>query len=298
MLISDVIGVRKLFETSPRNYYFGYVKLVPDKDVLLPPFTGKVVKSLLIQANPSIEEVFSGRYTPKPIHVSTLIRIDGSSRRVYLWKRYGSKQELTMRLGTGQTTMFYIGFTEDIAHKVINALMNLNDIELFNAKWSLIEYGVEKYSLPAEHIPGQFSIDNAVAIKVEFRTPTLLLDPYKTSKYKRFLPLPGIVFSYNVGDLLRMERNRDYIETINLLNAVLNETYSALETVKPIMYIYEGKGYPAITGYIKYMIDWDLVEKTGAQKLLENIIVHASIMGVGTSRANGFGHVTIKIIRE
>ncbi len=298
LLVSDIIGVRRLYETKPRNYYYGVVKLTPDNNVLLPPFTGKVIKSLLIKANPAIEEIFSGRYTPKPIHVSTLIRIRDNGRYMYLWKKYGPEQDISMRLGIGQTAMFHIGFTEDVSHKVIDALMNLDGVELFNARWNVIEYEVEKINLPTTDIPRQYSLDDAIAIKVEFRTPTLFLDPYKPSRYKRFLPLPGIVFSYNVGDLLRMERGSDYIETINLLNALLNETYSALETVKPIMYIYEGKGYPAVIGYIKYMIDWDLVEKTKAQKLLENILVHASIMGIGTSRANGFGHVTIKIIRE
>ncbi len=297
MIVSDIAGIRRLYETKPRNFYRGVVRIVPDRDVLLPPFTGKVVKSLLIKANPTMEEIFGGKYHPKPIHVSTLVRVDGG-RRTYLWKKAGGKKEITMRLGIGQEALFYIGFTEDVAHKVFDAIASIDGVEVFHAKWALVEYSIEAIKLPTEEPPAEYSLDNAEAIVVEFRTPVLLLDPYKESRFKRFLPLPGITFSYNIGDLLRMERSREYMETVDLVNALLNETYSALETVKSVMYIYEGRQYPGLIGYIKYMIDWDIVGKTGAKTFLENILVHASIMGIGTSRANGFGHTTIKIIEK
>ncbi len=294
MLDTDIVGLRRLFEARPREYYYAWARVMPDNDVLLPPFTGKVVKSLLIRANPVVEEVFSGRYTPKPIHLSTLVRVE-DGRLYYMWKKHGS-EEASMRLGMGQEALFFLGFTEDIAHQVLDALANLDGVELFNVKWRLIEYGVESYRLPTDSVPRKYSLEGVEAVKIEFRTPTLLLDPYKKSRYRRFLPVPGIVFSYNIGDLLRMERGRDYLETVNLVNALLNETYSVLDTAKSIMYIYEGKKLPGLAGYVKYMIDWDMVKKTNARLLLENLLMHASIMGVGTSRANGFGHVTIKYI--
>ncbi len=297
MLECDFVGLRRLFEARSRDYFFAWVRVMPNNDVLLPPFTGKVVKSLLIKANPVLEEVFSGKYSPKPIHLSTFARVvDG--KMIFMWKKSGVDEDVSMRLGMGQEAMFYIGFTEDVAHQVMDALSNLDGVELFNVKWVLVEYGIECYKLPSKDIPVRYRLDNIEAVKVEFRTPTLLLDPYKKTRYRRFLPLPGIVFSYNIGDLLRMERSRDYIETVDLVNALLNETYSALETTKTVMYIYEGKRLPGITGYVKYMIDWSLVDKLDAKLFLENLLLHTKIMGVGTSRANGFGHVTIRFIEK
>jgi len=201
-------------------------------------------------------------------------------------------------IGPGREYLFYIGFTEDVSHQVTLALTSIDGVELFGVKWFLVEMGIESYRLPTQDVPGELSLDGAEAVKLEFRTPTLLLDPFKESRYKRFLPLPGIVFAYNIGDLLRMQRNREYIEAVNIVNTVLNETYSALETVKPIKYIYEGKQLPGITGYIKYIIDWDLVEKLEIKNFLENLLLHTKIMGIGTSRANGFGHTTVKIVKK
>jgi len=82
MLHSDLIGFRKLFESAPRLYYFGWVRLCVDGEAVLPPFTGKVVKSLLIKANPVLESVFEGKFYPRPVRVSTLA-MDLGGRQVY-----------------------------------------------------------------------------------------------------------------------------------------------------------------------------------------------------------------------
>ncbi|ADI31607.1 CRISPR system precrRNA processing endoribonuclease RAMP protein Cas6 [Staphylothermus hellenicus] len=297
MLVTDIIGSRLLYSASPRTYYKAHIVLQVKGEAVLPPYTGKVVKTLLISAEPGLEDVFSANYNPKPIAISTLAK-RVNNKYLYLWKKSGS--DVVLKVDPGDIVEFWTGFTEDIASKMVEALTGLDGLELFNTKWSLLEYNIESYKLPAkpEEVPLDYRLDDAVAVKVEFRTPALLLDPYKKTIYKRFLPTPGNVFSYNIGDLLRLTRDKEYIEVVILVNALLNETYTVLKTVKPVKYVYGKKSLPGIVGYAKYMIDWDLLVETKAKHLLENLLLHASIMGIGTSRANGFGHVTIKVIQS
>lgn len=264
---------------------------------VLPPFTGKVVKTLLVNAEPGLNKIFLSAYSPKPIAISTLAKLSGS-KYLFLWKKGGRGSVL--RVCAGDVVEFWIGFSEDIAPTILGALEDMDGVEAFNTKWFLLELEVESYRLPArsDDIPSTYRLDNADAIKIEFRTPALLLDPYKKSRFKRFLPVPGNVFSYNIGELLRIQRNKDYIEVVNLVNALLNETYNILETVKPVKYVYGGKELPGIIGYAKYMIDWELLTETKAKELLENLLLHSAIMGIGTSRASGFGYITVKILRR
>ena len=50
---------------------------------------------------------------------------------------------------------------------------------------------------------------------------------------------------------------------------------------------------------MKYYIDHEILnQKLELKTLIENILSHAQIMGVGAGRANGFGHITIKINQE
>ncbi len=293
MLVTDLVGSRRLFSSSPRKYYSADVVMRVSDGCVLPPFTGKVVKSLLMKASPDLQVVFESMYRPKPISISTLVKL-ADGRRVYLWKR--SDSNMVMKLDPGDRVGFHVGFTEDVADKVLDALGGLDGVELFKAKWFLEEYSLETYELPAreEDIPREYRVGTDYWVKVEFRTPTLFLDPYKASKIKRFLPLPGIVFSYNIGELLRMEKNAEYIRMVDHMNALLNEPYTILETVKVVKYLYDGMSLPGVTGYAKYMIDYEYMVLTESVEFLENILLHAAVMGVGTSRANGFGYVTIK----
>ncbi len=294
MLITDLTGIRKLFMSTPRQYVKVWAVITPSDYSPLPAFTGKFVKSLLIEANPKIKTIFESRIQPKPISISTLYRIV-NGKRIYLWKIAGKNTRFQAKPGVRY--YFEIGFSEDVLTIVNDTILNIDGVKLLDAKWYLVEVEFEIHKLPVkeEGFLNKYSIEGKKSVKIEFRTPALLLDPYKKTRVKRFLPLPGIVFSYNIGELLRLGRGKEYFGSIILVNSILNETYHILNTVKPILYVYEGKELPGLTGFAKYMIDHELVKATDSKLFLENILLHASIMGVGTSRANGFGNVTIKV---
>ena len=291
----DMFGEKFLFESGFTRYYVGWlvVEVRSDSDVLLPPFTGKVVKSLLIRANPDLEKVFKSIYSPKPLSVSPLVL-----RGRVLWKRAGSS--MVMKCRGGDRLGFHIGFREDVADMIIDAIHDLNDVVVFNARWRLLEASITSYELPSEDTG--FDLDGKDMVIVSFRSPAILLDPYKAQPSNpRFLPLPGIVFSYNIGELLRM-RSRDkrwdprYWYLVDIVNAALHEHRRILDKIYTARYIYDGREGYGVGGHaVYYIVRRVLREKPWVKSFLENILLHATIMGVGTGRANGFGYVEIKL---
>lgn len=298
LIVSSLDGLRVLFSCAPRRYYRVVVWVSPVSDAVLPPFSGKVVKSLLIKANPLLGKVFGrdGAYTPKPIHITPLGYIDDNGSPRFLWKTPDKKGAVAVR--AGYTYFFRLGFDETIESMVFEALHSLDGVELFNTKWYVSGLEAETVKLPTRS-PG-LRLDDATAVKVMLRTPNTPLDPYKKTMYKRFLPLPSIMFAYNAGEITRiLQRGPDYWRVLDLLNLVLTETHHVWDTVKKIHYLYDDKKPPALIGYIKYMVNQHPLKENPALKLLvENILEHATIMGTGTSRANGLGHVEIKVEKQ
>jgi len=286
---------RILCFSSPRMYFEAKVSLTVEREAILPPFTGKVSKSLLIKGCDKLETIFkSPNINPKPIKVSPLGYLR-NGREVYLWIRDGGKIGVA-KAGPDREYFFYIGYEETVSHSVEEALSNIDGVELFGTKWYISNIEINSYTLPSSKI-SKYDISNSTEVKVSFRSPVNIVDPYRKSRYRRFLPIAGFLFSYNIGEIARLERdNKLYWILIDYISAVLQETHNVWNTVKKIHYIYDGEKIPGLTGYIKYYINHDLLEnKPEITKLIENILQHAEIMGVGSGRANGFGHVKITV---
>ena len=149
--------------------------------------------------------------------------------------------------------------------------------------------------LPTDTPP--ISLNKASYIMIEFRSPINIIDPFKRTKFRRFLPIAGYLFSYNIGELARLTRdNKLYWDLINYVSAALQETHNVWDTVRKIYYIYDGKEIPGLMGYVKYFVIHEVFDDFPSLKLLvENVLTHAVIMGVGAGRANGFGHVSVKV---
>ncbi len=299
---------RILLLASPRRYTLLEVCVEVDNRVRLPAFTGKVPKSLLIKANPSLEDVFSKPTVlqigdmkitvPKPLRLTTLYISNGSRGKIFLWKKSLSNPN-HLYLPPGKQACFLIGFDESIEETVYDALVGIDGLELFDAKWSLISLKViESYKLPSRN--HGINLEGVGAIRLIFRTPIKLVDPWAKSKYGRFLPLAGVVFSYNIGDLLRIwRRESGYWDIVSLVSASLRETYRILETARLVKYVYDGKELPALGGHVTYILDWEVINKVkGLKELIENILAHAKIMGVGSSRAIGLGHVEVQLLKQ
>ncbi len=294
LIIKSLDSKRVLFSAPPRYYYVINVGVVVTNPAVLPSFSGKVVKSLLIKSNPLLEKIFresiGGR--PKPIHVSPLGYRGEKGKLVFLWKRSDAKNKV-LEASPDIEYFFTVSCTEEIFEMVLEAVMSMNNVKLFNTEWIITEIDAKRYKLPDKN--PIIRLEDAVAIKVMFRSPIQPIDPYRKSQYKRLNILPGILFSYNAGEITRMyRRGPDYWRVLDILNYVLIESKTYWKTVKQVNIIYDNKEIPALTGYVKYWVN--LENTTEEEKLLvENILSHAQIIGAGSSRSIGLGHIEIKI---
>ena len=278
VLNSSLLSNRFFYFSSPRKYCYARVSVCPKGDAIIPPFSGKVVKSLLIRGNDKLASIFeSSGIKPKPIHISPL-GFFKNNKLMFLWIKGDSGFKGPLTVSGGEEYFFHIGFEETIKHMVLGSLGNIDGVEVFNTKWYVLSYEYGEVTLPSESPP--ISLNNVSYVKVEFRSPINIVDPYKPSKFRRFLPTAGFLFSYNIGELARiLQRNEIYWKMINIFNAALQETHNIWDTVKKIFYIYNGKKIPGLTGYVKYFLEEELTKKQIIRKLIENILTHAQIMG-------------------
>ena len=289
VLFASLGGDRFVLFSSPRSYYLTRISVSPCSNAVVPPFSGKVCKSLLIKGDSRLLQVFEGKgLMPKPIRVSPLGYGD-----TYLWVREGKDKGL-LTVSAGEEYFFYVGFDESIAHLVFSALDNIDGVEVFNVKWKLLNVKYFKESIPSEN--PKISLDNVRSVVVEFKSPVNLIDPFKKTRFKRFIPLAGTVFAYNIGEISRiLQRNKYYWQLISLTNTILRETSEVWKTVERIFYIYDGNREPGIVGKVEYKVNTKVLEENRKTKtLIENVLTHAQIMGVGSGRASGFGHVLIE----
>ena len=297
---------RILLSASPRKYTLIEVCLRVEKNVVLPPFTGKVPKSLLIIGNSKLYDIFEKPFiveydgakiqVPKPLRVTPLyIRNNGDVK--YLWKKKSGGPSLRLRRDT--TVCFKIGFEEGLERDIYYAVAGMDNTVLFDSKWIIESVRVEKsFKLPSQY-PG-VSLENISGVRVFFRSPIKLVDPWKKTRYGRFLPIAGVLFAYNIGELLRLlKRDIEYWYVVSMVSAALRETHKIWETVKKTTYVYDGKELPALSGYATYLVDDEIINGIrGFRVFLENIIAHAMVMGIGSSRAIGLGHVDIYLLER
>jgi len=136
---------------------------------------------------------------------------------------------------------------------------------------------------------------NFSELKIRFISPSLFRDPFsyiagvKNDGLKRFLPVPPVVFSVNVYELLRAK----YRKTVIRLGYAFRETPDVLRNVKVIWYSYDNKPLPGVIGYAKFIRRKEL--RSEVIEDFKRIFKHAQVMGVGTGRGTGFGYVIIDV---
>jgi len=291
LIIASLDGKRLLYSAPPQRYYVAEVGVVVSNPAVLPSFTGKAVKSLLIKSNPELEKVFKEGLPdhPKPIHVTPIGYRDEKGRVIYLWKKGSDK---IMVVEPDKHYFFTVAYSEEIAKAVSEALLGLNDIELFNTRWIITDLNISYTVLPSDDPP--IKLDDTVAVKIMLRTPVQPIDPYRKSMYKRLNIMPGVFFSYNAGEITRMyKRGPEYWRVLDILNYVLIESKTYWKTIRQVDVQYDNKQIPALTGYVKYWVNLENTSKT-EKLLVENILSHAEIMGAGSSRSIGLGHIQVK----
>ncbi|AWR98123.1 CRISPR system precrRNA processing endoribonuclease RAMP protein Cas6 [Acidianus sulfidivorans JP7] len=257
-------------------------------------YTGKFIKTLLMNANPAFKEVFENPSypTPKPIRVTPLLKGEEKfpTQAIYPKAFKRGDDSSPPSLNIGGEYYFLVGIRSDLQKDFMQALGNL----FLGVKLHYGNFDVFVKVIGYEQIDVNYHMDYQY-LYVKFISPAIFSDPFsriagvKRDKIKRFAPIPPIIFSTNVYELLK-ER---YSKTIIRLAYAFYESHINLETVKRIWYYYDGKWLPGVIGYAKF-IRKEKVRREALEDFVK-ILTHAQIMGVGTSRANGFGYVIIDV---
>jgi hypothetical protein len=74
---------------------------------------------------------------------------------------------------------------------------------------------------------------------------------------------------------------------------VPNPPDSRSPRLRTAWYLYEGRLLPGLIGYIIYHVDETAQASSSHIETLSHLLSHAAVMGAGSSRAAGFGHVEI-----
>ncbi|QGA53940.1 CRISPR system precrRNA processing endoribonuclease RAMP protein Cas6 [Sulfolobus sp. E5-1-F] len=259
-------------------------------------YTGKFVKSLLINANPSFTDVFENPSypTPKPIRITPLLRGDEKfpTQAIYPKKfsrNNNNKDDQIPSIQIGGEYYFLVGIRSDLQKDLMQALANL----FTSIKFKYGNFDVSVKVIGYEQIDVSYPV-NYDYLYIKFISPTIFNDPFSRiagvdrENIKRFSPIPPIIFSTNVYEILREK----YGKTTIRLGYAFYESHNNIETVKRIWYYYDGKWLPGIIGYAKF-IRKSKVKREALEDFVK-ILTHAQIMGVGTGRANGFGYVIIE----
>jgi len=261
-------------------------------------FTGKFVKSLLIEANPALKDVFENPSypTPKPIRISPLLLGEEKFPRVAVYPKTFDQKKGVSPLEIKGDYYFLIGINSDLDREYFS-LFELFHVAIANLFAGInIKYGnfdVFVKAIGYKQLDVQFP-KNFKILKIKFISPSLFKDPFsriarvKDGTFKRFMPIPPYIFSLNVYELMREKYSRSIIR----LGYAFYESYNNLETVKRIFYSYDGKLLPGVVGYAKFF-----KREKMREEVLEDfmrILIHAQIMGIGTGRANGFGYTIIE----
>jgi hypothetical protein len=285
-----------------------------------PLFTGKLVKSILIESEPSLKKFFEKKNgeAPKLVHITPLYKINGEKIECIYSRVVTNKNGIPVvnPVRINGLYRFYIGLLDgdlegslsyDLAFKTLTNISggiffknHMFKVELI----SMREIDVEKISKEVV----RNLLKNSM-IKIIFSSPTLLKDPFREGKHKSLIPTPMNVFSVPTSIYLYAYgrySKKNLLQILKILHRVINETHSLIGdginrgTIEKVFVQYEEKKkpIPSIIGYANYRINQRHLEqyqkKIDIEKLLKDIITIMLTLGTGTSRATGFGHITTK----
>lgn len=272
-----------------------------------PVFTGKLIKRLLISANPNLMDVFAKTrgVAPKLVHITPLY---DENTKIHCLHTITLEEipEYPKKF------VFYVGSVDD-GRNVLNGTLRVSSLDMYDTLLNTPNYiSFAKTTIRAElqsieKVEIDKNTENAVKsfgkrgkLSLIFSSPTLLRDPFVSSKYKSFLPSPLTIFSTPVYVLLFIQGKltaNNYRKILLHLHRTIGIPYSYIKTLKTLKIPYRnGSSIPALGGYVNLYMHQDLTmnqtEKT--LHILRELIPITLALGVGTSRATEFGHVTLR----
>lgn len=233
-----------------------------------PNFTGKISKTITLFEMPELQPMFQPhKGFIKPIHVSPLI--DEKRNAVFAYYHQGVLKEANIN----GTFKFKIGAPKELAEALFEkfkediGVRNRTKFENELLEFVIVDVKEDQYTLPKR-------------FKLCF-SPTLLTHPLLVNRdVRKFLPTPSAVF-WVPYSLLKDNTNVTKDEVLELEEGIVETWKNKLMT---IWIPYNESKEPVLIGKAEYIV---------LKEDLKKVVETALIMGVGASRASGFGHVEL-----
>ncbi|MFP3203247.1 MAG: CRISPR-associated endoribonuclease Cas6 [Sulfolobus sp.] len=174
-----------------------------------------------------------------------------------------------MEVEGGETYSFEVGGKSE---DVVKALTDLQERKVFNTSWKVEDVKMR-----------EAKVERKDFIEVELLTPALLVDPFRKDKKKRFTNAFFVTFAVNYMDHFKLSRE-EYARIALSIEEKVREEPSTMEYARVI---YAGKEVVGIMGKFRYTI----LEK---DEEIFTVLENALAKGIGSSRKNGFGRVSLK----
>lgn len=233
-----------------------------------PNFTGKISKTILLFELQYLQPMFQPhKGFIKPIHVSPLMDEKGSPVFAYYQKG------VLKGANINGVFKFKVGAPKELAEELMKkfkedvGVRNRTKFEDELLEFTVVDVKEDQYDLPKR-------------FKLCF-SPTLLSHPLLINReLRKFLPTPSAVF-WIPYSLLKGQTNVGKNDVLELEEGIVETWKNRLKT---IWIPYNENKEPVLVGKVEYTI---------LREDLRKVVETALIMGVGASRASGFGHVEL-----
>ena len=255
-------------------------------------YSGKLVKRLILAANPGLEEVFSPSRgaAPKIVHITPLYQQQDSRVKTV---RYSDEV-------SNGSYHFYFGAVDPYIDKyeAINTLNAIPPAVEFASGLYRIEHIEVNEENVYEHADKTINnLQRRGKFKLVFASPTILRDPLVSSKHKTLVPSVMNIFSTPVYIRLYLSgklRLRTFMKTLLRLHRALSVPPTFWQTLRKIDLHYEpGRRVPALIGYINLYYNPENDPEGIAMDILQEMLPYMLALGTGVGRATGLGHVTL-----
>ncbi|MEM0382123.1 MAG: CRISPR-associated endoribonuclease Cas6 [Nitrososphaerota archaeon] len=264
------------------------VTFVAAGNAIIPPFSAKVSRLILHRLSEVYRRLSGMRASFKPVSVSPLfydgsplIKVKGENRILML--RDGDHYSFNSCLITGEEFSLdeLVSFEKSVIDDVFGSSIAIESVRVEVRKYD--SFGFEKPS----------------AVKLSFLSPALLQLPgfigRKTNRYALF-PVPSLLISSLVEHWNTNSDPNMYIKNPYYLTYYSN--YALLEAdfqLRPVTVIYDEKRLVrGVSGWV--LFDLRKSRNTPSLRHILALLDYAQYVGVGKSRATGFGQVSIKCI--
>ena len=284
--LSSVFGERIVVQ--PRLFKIS-TYLEPEQKLKTKYYTAKLVKRIVINANPGIEKLFQPTrgIQPKLIHITPLYAVKRQKIRTIHY---------TTELMPNYYA-FYIGLLDGpIDPYIAYNMTNIDEIEFAKVRINIYVKEVKEINIDTIVKETLKAIEEYRKIKLIFSSPTVLRDPLTSTMHKTLIPSTMNIFStpvyiwlYATGKL----RYKTLMKILTHLHRAFTVPPTYLQTVKKLDLHYEpGKRIPTLIGYINLHYNPENDPNKQALDILKQILPLVLALGVGVGRASGFGHIT------